>query len=992
MGGGLGTLRCRYAAAAMRHDSQTPTPGHPGAERAGGDPTPRARWALRLLGAFELSDGTQRLTRLASRPMVALLARLALAPERAHPREELVELLWPGVDPQVSRNRLRQTLSVLRSLLEPPSAVPWPVLLADRHEVRLVRGAIDCDVGAFERAARGGRPAAALELYRGELLPGHFDEWVLDERQRLQAVSERLADHLASGRAAGPPAEAMAAPLAAASPAASGAAAHPSPPGPSPGAYIATPLLAPHSAPPTAGTPRAAAPVYLTRHFLPEPLRQHLQATLAEHRLVTLVGPGGSGKTRLAVELLPALAPAQGLAFVSLVSCESRAQALDAITAALGAPGGAHPRGDDVEPLVRALQGRTLLLVLDNFEHLVDEAADVVARLAGALPSLRLLVTSRRALGLDGEYTIPVAALPLPERGQATPLAEALANPAVALFVDRARHVRSDFHLNERNRPAIVELMHTLEGLPLAIELAASRVRSLAPARILELLGSGEASRLELLARGGPRGAMDARLASMDAVVRWSWQLLGGEETSLLHALVVFGGGCTAAAAAAVRGISPLVAATRLDALVACSMLRASETPWGEMRFDMYEPIREYARADLRRTSAGAEAALRAAHRAWMLEWAEALPSTPSLPALRAELPNLSTALHSALTDGDAVSAVRTVLALGRAHDSLMLGADSLALLEQAVARCDDVELRSRGHTQLAHLLFAAARGDEARRHAELGLEQVPDEPALRARALHVKARLHWLLEGYAPWLDAAVDEAEALARAAQDTQVLPRLTVLRAAITYAHRHDLVRGEALYRQALAMWQRLGDRHAINAGRYFVALVVEEAGRYQEAIDGADEVVASARELADTQRVSQALQVRGKALAALRRWPEAAAALHEAIRLAWDGMAPVELTRALRDLPAVLAHRRRAEAAVRLQAYAARAAEAHVGRADRYDQQQQRRVQRLVSGRLSPPRCEALRAEGAAMSQAGAVALALAETASDAGAASASAGG
>jgi predicted ATPase len=636
---------------------------------------------------------------------------------------------------------------------------------------------------------------------------------------------------------------------------------------------------------------------------------------------------------------------------------------------------------DDIAPILLALHERALLLVLDNFEQLVEQAADIVARLAAALPRLRLMVTSRRALGLDGERALPVPALALPEAERAVPLAEALANPAVALFVDRARHVRADFHLGEHNKQAVLDLVRALEGLPLAIELAASRVKSLGPARILELLAAGDSPRLELLARSGPRSALDARHASMERAIRWSWQQLSAEEASLMHALAMFGGGCTVAAAAAVRGIAPLAAALRLDALVACSMLRTTAMPSGDLRFAMYEPIREFALVELRQSgAAGAEAGLRAAHRAWMLEWAEALPSTPSLPALRAELPNLSTALHSALADGDAMSALRTVLALGRAHDDLVLGPDSLASLEQAVARCDDAELRSRGHTQLAQLLFAAGRGDAARRHAELGLEQVPDEPGLRARALQVKARLHWLLVGHSAWLEPSVDEAEALARAAHDTQVLARLTVLRAAISYAHHRDLVQGEALYRQALAMWERLGTQHDINAGRYFVALMAHEAGRHEEAIQRADEVAASARQLADPRRASQALQVRGKALAALRRWQEAAATLHESIQLAWDAMAPVELTRALRELPRVLAHLRRAEAAVRLQAYAAQAARAHVGRADTFDAEQEMRVRRLVAGRITPGRMEALRREGAALGTAEAVAMALAESA------------
>jgi predicted ATPase len=942
------------------------SPGNAGPPN-GSEPT--ARWTLRLLGGFELSDGEQRYARLASRPVVALLARLALWPNRNHPREELVELLWPGVDPQISRNRLRQALSVLKSVLEPPSAVPAPVLEADRYDVRVVKGAIDCDVLAFDREARLGRAEVALALYRGELLPGYFDEWVLDERDRLQAVSERLEARVQSTVAArtAPPATGQ------------------------PATSTATSATASDRI-----GQRAALPVYLTRHFMPDALRAAWLNEAASHRLLTLLGPGGSGKTRLAVELAhavlasgrsetdpapdgrgPSIAPIDGVAFVSLVACNTRARALDALAVALGVSG---QSGDPVTELVSALSQRRLMLVLDNFEQLVDTAGDVVATLTGALPDLRIVVTSRRALGIDGERAVPVPPLDLPPID--LPLVLAASNPSVGLFIDRARQVRADFHLGESNRLPVLGLVRALEGLPLAIELAASRIRSLPAARILELLTADDAvaPRLELLSRTGPRSALDARHASMDRAIRWSWQLLSSDEASLMQALSVFSGGCSAAAAAAVRGLTPIQAALRIDALVANSMLRATEMPWGEMRFELYESIREFALTELRQAPLdGSEAAMRAAHRAWMLDWAEGLPTTPSLPAIRAEMANLSMALNTAGADGDPAIAIRTVLALCQVHDDVVLGPDSLASLERAVLRCDNAELRSRGHTQLAQLLFAAARGEAARRHAELGLEQVLDDPGLRARAMHVKARLHWLSVGYAPWLDAFIDEADALARAAQDLAVQARVTVLRAAIAYAYRRDMVLGESLYRAALALWERLGNQHAINGGRYFVALVVHEAKRHAEAIERADEVVLSAARLGDTRRVSQALQVRGKAEAALRRWPQAAASYREAVRLAWEGMAMVELGRALRDLPAALAHLRETESAVRLQAFAAGYWQAHIGHADPFDERQARRVRRLSAGRMTTSQWEAARRGAATMGLADAVALALRDT-------------
>jgi DNA-binding SARP family transcriptional activator len=127
-----------------------------------------------------------------TRAVAALLARLALWPDRVHPREELVELLWPGVNLSVGRNRLRQALSTLKALLEIRGSVAGTVLVADHHGIRVVPGTLTCDALAFERCLRAGDAQAALRLYRGDLMPGHYDEWVLQERRRLAALWERL--------------------------------------------------------------------------------------------------------------------------------------------------------------------------------------------------------------------------------------------------------------------------------------------------------------------------------------------------------------------------------------------------------------------------------------------------------------------------------------------------------------------------------------------------------------------------------------------------------------------------------------------------------------------------------------------------------------------------------------------------------------------------------------------------------------------------------
>ena len=245
-------------------------------------PIPRARqaahWTLRLLGAVQLTDAAGHAARLPSRAAALLLARLAMAPGRQHAREELVELLWPGVAADVGRNRLRQALSVLRSLLEPAGVAPGAVLQADRRALWLSPRAVDSDVVDFQLALRLGQGAQAAAAYGGELLPGYFEEWVQDERRVLAEAALKLVPS-ATVLALAPP---------------------------SPGPVLPA---APHAAPQDVRLPQ-----YLTRLVGFEADGAALAAAVPQRRLVVLRGPGGGGKTRLAVEVARALA--QGSAWL----------------------------------------------------------------------------------------------------------------------------------------------------------------------------------------------------------------------------------------------------------------------------------------------------------------------------------------------------------------------------------------------------------------------------------------------------------------------------------------------------------------------------------------------------------------------------------------------------------------------------------------------------------------------------------------------------
>ncbi|MEO8525105.1 MAG: NB-ARC domain-containing protein [Caldimonas sp.] len=907
------------------------------------DPTAGSRWEIRVLGALMASRGDETISNFSSRGVAALLARLALYPQRNHAREELIELLWPGVALDVGRNRLRQALFTLRQLLEPPGPIATPVLLADRQGVRVVAGAIGCDALRFEAAVRGGRHAEALDLYGGELLPGHYDEWIDEERLRLAALFDR------AGRLATTTVAATSSPV---------------------------PATANIAAAPRVAAGRTALPVYLTRFFGGDAEGARLREEVLSHRLVTLLGPGGSGKTRLAVELAAAIgtqAPERFdfIAFVPLVGCSTRAQLLDAMLSRLQL----RPQGDDAfEPIVAALDGRRALLVLDNFEQLAGHGEEVVARLGAAIEGLHLLVTSRRVLGIDGEHAVAVQPLGLPRAGAALDIAAGAS--AVALFVDRARAARADFHIGPSNVEAIVDLVHLLEGMPLAIELAAARVRSIAPPAMRALLREARSApgghALQLLARSGPRSGSDPRHASMLYVVEWSWRLLAAAQARLLATLTVFDGGFSAAAAAAVCDLGAAEVALMLDDLVAQSMLRVEATVAGANRFAAFGPVREYAALQI---DDGDARRARARHRAWLIEWAGSLPDTPDLLEVRAELANLLAGLASAIVDAAPDDAIRIALPLRRVLEDVELPAVGLASLAAAIEQSGDPALRARGHTLIGPLLFIAGQGEQALAHAEQGMAGTAEPPAARGRAALSLARVRWRKTRDAETVNPLLDTAETLAVASADLDLQAGVQTLRANLANGRR-DYALAETLHARALELWERQGNRHAIHSGRYSLAVCAQNAGRNAQALERLDSIESSARQLHDWRRVSQMLNVRGNAQMGLQRWAEAAVTLRESSRLAWETLALHELAHSLWNLPRALAHTGQPEAALRLASFAARFWETRFGLLSRADLRYLRLVRRLAACRLEPRPCEQLWAEGARLGLAEAVAIAL----------------
>ena len=396
----------------------------------------------------------------------------------------------------------------------------------------------------------------------------------------------------------------------------------------------------------------------------------------ADVRLVTLTGPGGVGKTRLSLAVAAALRPAflDGTVLVNLAPISDPDLVLSTIAQALDVKASA---GQSQIESVRALLGdKQLLLLLDNFEQVLA-AGLVVADLLQAAPGMKVLVTSREALHLRGEHEFPVPPLGVPDRHHLPKLATLSQYEAVALFIRQAVAVQSSFEVTNANAPAVAEICHRLDGLPLAIELAAARIKLLSPQALLSRLSS----RLTLLTRGARD--LPVRHQTLRNTIEWSYQLLSGAEQQLFRYLSVFVGGCTleameAVCAAAVAppsigqdgaAVAQLDVLNGVQSLLEKSLLRQLDGVDGEPRFTMLETICEYA---LERAATNGEMeALHARHAMYYLGVAEQAESGLSsscrqrwVERLDAEHDNMRAALQWALTEGQADLGLRLATAL----------------------------------------------------------------------------------------------------------------------------------------------------------------------------------------------------------------------------------------------------------------------------------------------------------------------------------------
>ena len=689
----------------MREDSQK-TSAHGQQERGApvGQPVDRPRAVetpvlrVRLFGAFEAWVEGEPLPRLRSRKGQWLLALLALRAGYPVERAWLAGTLWPETTEENALVSLRQTLTDLRRALGGEGAritSPTTRTLAFDAPGAFV------DALAFDAALRQGDPGSlerAVALQERPLLEDCLEEWVVEERESrsrgcLTALQTLASAALAQGQfaaavtplrrvvAADPYHEVAQRDLMTAlarsgewgamllvyrelrlllqrefraEPAAETRALYQS-------LRAEARMSSPVSSAETEPVRRRAAPAGL----LPRPLTElvgreqeasTVSALLFGSPLVTLMGPGGVGKTRLAIRVAEAWAEDQpdGVWFVDLAPLTDADQVPRAVAAVLGVreePGLALS-----DTLAAALRDRRLLLILDNCEHLLNASAILASCLLASCPTLRLLTTSRQALGVTGETVWAVPSLSVPGARESLTLESAARADAVRLFVERAASVLTGFALTAENALDVAHVCRRLDGMPLALELAAARVRILSPAQIAARLDD----RFHLLTQGS-RAALP-RQQTLRAAVDWSYELLSEPERRLLARLSVFAGGWTLEAAEAICSGFGLEQADVLDVLtglVEKSLVVAEADAEPQRRCRLLETMRDYGRQRLEEQGDGERTQRR--HREWyrrLAEQAEAgcrgVEQATWLNQLASEHDNLRAALRDYQAQGTA--------------------------------------------------------------------------------------------------------------------------------------------------------------------------------------------------------------------------------------------------------------------------------------------------------------------------------------------------
>jgi predicted ATPase/tetratricopeptide (TPR) repeat protein len=672
------------------------------------------RPSITLLGGFAAETGGSPVPDSAWRLRKAkdLVKLLALAEGRRLHREQAMDVLWPDRGLESAANNLNQTVHAARRALG-----------AEAIELQegVLRLEADLDVEAFESAAldaRRDRTAAACEralaLYGGELLPeNRYDDWAELERDRLAALRgelEQILDEL----------------------------------GVVPG--------------------RRRLPLETSTFVGRDHELAELRTLLGRTRLLTLAGTGGAGKTRLALELARSRedAHAGGAILVELDSVSEGADVPDAVAEALDLR--ALPGGAVVDAIAAELAPREMLLVLDNCEHVIGAGAALADALLRSAPRLTILATSREPLRVPGEVVFRVPSLAIPDPEAANTPEALLGYEAVRLFVDRAGSVAPGFELEDTNAAAVARICHRLDGLPLALELAAARIDALAAEALAERLDDS----FRLL-RAGSRTA-PTRQQTLEAALDWSYELLADAERVLLRRLAVFAGGFTLEAAEGVcaeDGLDEAQIADLLALLVEKSLVAAEERR-GTRRYRLLETIRAY--AGLRLSETGERDAVAARHAGWISGLVDA--GDAQLSGLDPERGNLRAALETLLAH-DPTAALRLCARVWPFWVRRIELSEARRWLGEALERAPEPS-PERACALLGHAAVEYRSGDEGLglAHADeaLALARGLRDPELEWRAVHFRGGIEIAREEGR----AAAVEYEAAAAIARSYELAP--------------------------------------------------------------------------------------------------------------------------------------------------------------------------------------------------------------------------
>ena len=572
---------------------------------------------------------------------------------------------------------------------------------------------------------------------------------------------------------------------------------------------------------------RGQLPVRLTPLVGRESELDDIVQALHRNRLITLTGPGGTGKTRLALagaRTAEASFP-DGACWVALAQIDDPAIIGQAVATQLGVPD--TPGQDPVEAIAKHVADHPVLVVLDNCEHLAEAAAHLTEYLLAACPALVVLATSREALGVEGELSWQVPPLSLPKGGPAPTVSALATSDAVKLFEQRAQLVRPSFRITDENAAAVLSICQRLDGLPLAIELAAARMRILSSAQLAERMDD-----IFAVLVGGARSA-PPRHQALRATLDWSYDLLDTDERATFRRLATFFGGFTLHAAeriAAGGDLGPDATLELLTRLADKSLLRVEHAARGQTRYFLLATIRDYARERL--AEAGESDQVRQAHLQYFTELVEDATKRieqveaavgrleVELDRLDAELPNLRRAFEFAQESGDPVAPLRIAGPLDRY-----------------------AYLRGRYH--------------EVRQWMDAAVTSCPDAPAaLRAKALLGGGRLALLQCDYAP----AVRRLEASLRLYRELGdprgIASSLQVLGSVAREQGRY--ARAVELHAESLAIAEAAGDRWGVASAHGYLAFASWLQRDFGRAAEEASTALAKFRDLGDIEGAAWSL--------------------------------------------------------------------------------------------------------------------------------------